>query len=137
MIVIQFYTYIFYKSYFFCKNVLKEKEFPQIWAGSVVSFLIFTSVLILFEVFEYLMLPQKINIYEEYHKYIAVVFLLISWIFIHIDNMYIKILDYHKTIPIKTQKVFRIISILYYLLIGIGFFLMAELLRGYNIEHPR
>ena len=133
--MIAFYKYIFCKSYFFCIRVFKEKDFPQIWAGSVLAFIIIINVIVLLELAEYMMLPHRINIYYDYHKYFAIVFWGLMLIYIHINKKYIRILEYCKTIPQKKKKVFRILSILYYLFLAISFFLMSHLLREYNISN--
>jgi len=133
--MIKFFLYIYYKSYYFCIRIFKEKEFPQIWAGSVVAFLIFTNIVVLLEIVEYWMLPQRINIYSEYHKFFALAFIGIMQLYLHINKRYLRLLDYYKDIPETTKRVFRILSIVYYISLAFGFFFLALLLRENNIAN--
>lgn len=128
--MLSFYRYIFYKSYFFCINTFKEKEFPQIWATSVVSFLITINIIVLLEIVEYTMLSNEMSGFGTYYKYFAMFFWGGALIYIHINKRYLKIIECYSAIPSKKKSLFRILSIAYYVVTAISFFLMGALLRS-------
>jgi|APHig6443717817_1056837.scaffolds.fasta_scaffold34060_2 hypothetical protein len=130
------YAYIFCKSYYFCMKVYKGMEFPQIWAGLFVTFLVITNIIVLLKTIHYIMLPIRINIYPELHKYFAMVALGISIYYIQSNERYKYILVYCSSITKRRNFILRIISILYYVFSVIGFFLITQLLREYNNSNP-
>ncbi len=62
--------------------------------------------------------------------------LVLTLLYINKGKRYLKTLKYYDTIPDKRKKVFRVLSILYYILTAISFFLMGELIRDYNLSNP-
>ena len=130
-----FYKYIFCKSYFFCKNVFREREFPQIWAGSVIAILLSSNIIVLLELIEFIMLPRRINIFYNLHPYFALIIWAITLIFIHVNKRYLKIIESCGIINKRKQVYYRVFSILYYLISVIAFFIMSDLLREYDITH--
>jgi len=133
--VITLYKYIFCKAYNFCIRAFKEKEFPWAFASGMVTLCIVTSIVILLEVMEYMVLPYRINIYASYHGYLAVALWILIQIYITRKKKYLRILEECKNIPLKKQKILRSLSIAYLLLLFIGFFGLGYLIREYNINH--
>ena len=127
--------FIFARSYYFCIKVFKEKEFPQYFAGGVLTLVIFTSLLIILEIIEYVMLPMRINIGRGYHGYIA----LIGWFtilyYLNKNKRYSQILDDVEKMSDAAKKKLSIISFFYSFFLIIGFFLLGYLLRQYSINH--
>lgn len=128
--MLSFYRYIFYKSYFFCINTFKEKEFPQIWATGVVTFLITINIIVLLDILEYTIFTEEMRDVGTFYKYFAMFFLGGALIYIHINKRYLKIIEYYSTIPSKKKRLFRLLSIAYYIVTAISFFLMGALLRS-------
>jgi len=130
------YKYIFAKSYFFCISTFKEKEFPQYFAASFVTLAIVTNIIILLELIEYLLLPVRINIYEEFHKYFALILWVFVIFYVNYKKRYLMFLEHYGNITDKQKKKLKIYSIIYLLVLFISFFLLGALLRDYNINHP-
>jgi len=133
--MILMYSFLFCKSYNFCIKVFKEKEFPHAFASFIVSMTFVTNVYVLLSLIEYLMLPLEIKFYEQYFGYFSLASLFIVFTCVSYKKKYIRILEYCKRIPEKKVKSLRIYSIIYLILLFIGFFLMGYLIRKYNIEH--
>jgi len=133
--MIMLYKYIFCKSYYFCIRFFKEKEFPWAFASGIITFCAVTSLVVFLEAVEYILLPNKINIYSTYHGFFAVAL----WVFIQIyvtrNKRYLKILETCKNIPIERQKILGFVSIVYILILFIGFFGLGYLIREYNLSH--
>ena len=127
------YTYIFTKAYFFCINIFKEKEFPQYFASGVITLAFVTNVIIVIELVEYIILPTKINTYGEYHGYFALACFVIILLYVNVKKRYEGILSRFDNIPIEKRKKLKAYSIIYLLVLFIGFFLLGALLRNYNI----
>lgn len=130
------YKYIFAKSYFFCISIFKEKEFPQYFAASFVTLAIVTNIIVLLELIEYLFLPTRINIYDEFHKYFALIMWVFVLFYVNYRKRYLLILEHYGNITGKQKKKLKIYSIIYLPVLFIGFFLLGALLRDYNINHP-
>jgi len=134
--MVSLYKYIFYKAYFFCSNVLKEKESPQYFASGVVTLALVTNLVIVLEIIEYSFLPNRINIFGNYHGYFAVIFWLLLSFYLNQSKRYVRILNFCKDLKNDTRKNLYRISLIYLLALFIGFFLMGALLREYNINNP-
>lgn len=130
------YRYIFTKAYFFCVNVLREKEFPQYFATTMVTLVITANLYILLSLIEYLMLPVRFNLYGEYYKYFALTVLGIALFYVNDKKRYLKILERNHSISERTRRKLRIVSIAYLLFLLVAFFLLSALIREHNINHP-
>lgn len=128
------YKYIFYKAYFLCIKVLREKEFPQYFASVIVTFSIVTNLLLFLELIEYLMLPQKIITYRNYIGYFALIIWGFILFYIHYKNRYLDILKDVEYLSGKSKKRLRNFSLLYLFILVVGFFLLGYLLRN-SITH--
>lgn len=135
-LMIMFFRYIFYTAYYFCINVFKEKEFPQTWAGGIISILITINLIVLLEIFAYNIFPSKIKTISEYYKYFGIFLFGLTFLYINKGKRYLKILKYYEIIPDNKKKVFRILSIFYYILSAVCLYIMVELVREYNINNP-
>jgi hypothetical protein len=133
--MIMLIKFIFFKAYTFCVNVFKEKEFPYAFASGVTTLCIVTSIVILLEIFEYAMLPQPVNIFDNYHGYFALVLWILTIVYVRRDKRYLKILDDCRNLPLAKQKALFIIGAAYMVSLFIGFFLLGYLIRDYNIHH--
>jgi len=127
------YLYIFGKSYWFCMNILKEREFPYVWAGGAVAFLSFVNIRLILQIIEYFLLPYRLDIYYDSHKYLILVHMAIIVLYVYRKKRYLKILEKYESI--SKNKSLRILSILYYIIIFGGFFLMSDVFREYNLTH--
>lgn len=129
------YKYIFCKAYYFCIRVFKEKEFPWAFASGIVTLCLVTNIVVLLEIVEYAMLPDGINIYAPYHGYFAVALWILIQLYVTRDKRYIKILESCKSLSAKKRQMLRYISIVYVIVLVIGFFWLGYLLREYNLGH--
>ena len=129
------YNYIFGKAFFFCINFFKEKEFPQYFAAGMVTFAMVTNIYILLSLVEYLMLPDRFNVYGEYYGYFSLATLGVVFFYVNHKKRYKKIIESYKGIPDKKREKLKIYSIIYLLFLFIGFFLLGALIREYNINH--
>jgi len=127
------YTYIFAKAYFFCINVFKEKEFPQYFASGIITFSFVTNVIVVIEIVECVMLPAKINTYGEYHGYFALACFVIIVLYVNVKKRYEGILSRFDNFPKEKRKKLKVYSIIYILILSIGFFILGAMLRNYNI----
>jgi len=133
--MIQLYKYIFYRAYFFCINVFKEKEFPYIWASFIVAFLIFCNIITLVTALEYFMLPERIETYADYNKYFALIFLLFVEVFFYWRGRYSRVVESFKNIKPRRDLVLKVISIFYILITVFLFFYLSSLVREYNLNN--
>lgn len=129
----KFYTYIFGASYMFSVNVLKEKEFPYVWAGTAVGFLSFINIRLVFQIVEYLILPYRLNIYYDSHKFLALIYIAIIILWVYRKKRYLDIVKEYQTI--SNERTLRILSICYYIISFMSFFIMSDLFRNYNLTH--
>ncbi len=132
--MITLHKYIFYKAYFFCINIFKEKEFPYVWASFIVAFLVFMNLVTLQSAIEYYMLPEHILTYSEYNKYSALNFLLIVEIFFWWKGRYNRIVEECSNIKPKTVLILKFISIFYILISIFLSFYFDSLIREYNLN---
>lgn len=128
--MISFYRYIFCKSYHFCINVLNEDEFPFFWATSSVVILIFANIISALGLIKYIMYPSGFENYSASYKYVILVLLAIVNIYMYREKRYLKHVDFCKQITIKRAKVYRVLSIFYYLVTVYAFYKSADLLRN-------
>ena len=133
--MVMLYNYIFGKAFFFCINFFKEKEFPQYFAAGMVTFAMVTNIYILLSLVEYLMLPDRFNVYGEYYGYFSLATLGVVFFYVNHKKRYKKIIESYKGIPDKKREKLKIYSIIYLLFLFIGFFLLGALIREYNINH--
>lgn len=128
------YKYIFFKAYDFCIRVFKEKDFPWFFASGVISMTFVTTLIVLLELFEYVMLPTKVEIYGKYHGYFSLLMLLGTGFYMKQNNRYLKILEYCRNQTEQRQSLMRYLSVLYFISLFISFFLLGYLLRQYNLN---
>lgn len=133
--MVMLYKYIFSKAYYFCISVLKEKEFPWIWAGMTTSMIFVATVITLLELIEYIMLPTRINIYGEYHGFFSLGTAIIIVLYVSYNKKYAEILESYNALSEKRRKVFRYVSVVYIVILAVSFFWLGYLLREYNISH--
>ncbi len=129
------YSYIFTKAYFFCINVFKEKEFPQYFAILTIIFIGVTNLYIILSLIEYLLLPDKFDFYGEYYKYFSLISGLLALVYFNYNKKYDKILSYYKGFSIEKLRKLKIYSIIYLLILFVGFFALGALLRSYYIAN--
>jgi len=127
-----FYRYIFFKSYHFCIRIFKEKEFPQVWAATVVSFSILANLLSIIDVIIIVFLPPKANLYGEYHAYVALGIVVVYNIYLNVGGKYNRILVKYDRIEKSRKKVFRVLSIIYYIVTILAFVYLPHLVRIHN-----
>ena len=132
--MINIYKYIFYKSYFLCIKVLREKEFPQYFAAAIITFAFVTNLLLLLESIEYLILSQTISTYRSYFGYFALIVWVIILFYVHNKNKYLELLKDVESLSNKSKKKLRNFSFIYLLVLVIGFFLLGYLLRESNMD---
>lgn len=133
--MIQLYKYIYYRSYFFCINIFKEKEFPYIWASFIVAFLIFCNLITLVSALEYFMLPERIETYSEYNKYFALIFLLFVEVFFYWQGRYKRVVEACLNIKPNRELILKFISVFYILITVFSFFYLSSLIKEYNLNN--
>jgi hypothetical protein len=129
------YKFIFYKAYNFCIRVLKEKEFPWAWASLIITLCLVTSIVVLLEVMEYLMLPKRIDIYGGFHGYFALAAWIIIQIYITRNKRYLKIIEDCENLSTDRRKNLSLVSIIYISILIVSFFGLGALIRDYNLSH--
>jgi hypothetical protein len=129
------YSFIFYSAYNFCIRFFREKEFPWIFASGAISMTFMTTIIVMLELIAFLMLPEKINIYGAYHGYISLATFIGTTLYMYQGNRYEKILKKCSELSLRKSKLLRWISIIYFVLLFIGFFLIGSALRQHNIDH--
>ena len=128
--MVSFYRYIFCKSYHFCINVLHEDEFPYFWATSSVVVLVFTNIISILGFVKYVLYPSGFENYSVSYKYVIIVLLVMSNIYMYRKKRYLKHVDFCNQISSKRAKVYRVLSIFYYLVTTYAFFKSGFLLRS-------
>jgi hypothetical protein len=128
--MMSFYRYIFCKSYHFCINVLNEDEFPYFWATSTVVNLILFNTFSLFDFIKYFFYPYGFDNFSEYQKYVAIVVLAITNIYMYRKKRYLKHIDFCNQVSIRRAKVYRVLSIFYYVITIYAFIKSASLIRS-------
>jgi hypothetical protein len=131
--MVSFYRYIFCKSYHFCINVFKEDEFPYFWATSSIVFLVFSNVTSALGFVKYLLHPVEFETYSGSYKYIIVGLTIVVNIYMYSQIRYLKHIYFCNEISPKRAKIFRVLSILYYVITFYAFFKSSILLRS---PHP-
>ncbi|RCW38248.1 hypothetical protein DFO77_1044 [Marinilabilia salmonicolor] len=131
--MVSFYRYIFCKSYHFCINVFKEDEFPYFWATSSIVFLVFSNVTSALGFVKYLLHPVEFETYSGSYKYIIVGLTIVVNIYMYSQRRYLKHINFCNEISPKRAKIFRVLSILYYVITFYAFFKSSILLRS---PHP-
>lgn len=126
--MLSFYRYIFCKSYHFCINVLKEDEFPYFWATSSIVFLVLSNIISALGFVKYLIHSSEFDIYSASYKYIYIVLLVVVNIYMYSKKRYLKYINFCGELSPRRLKVYRILSILYYLVSFYAFFKSAILL---------
>lgn len=129
------FQYIFCKAYYFCIRVFKEKEFPWAWAAMATSFILVVTITNLLGLIEVLILPKRINTYVEYHKYFSLGMVILAPIYVKRNNRYMRILEVCKQIPESKRLMLRYVSIVYILILVVGFFWLGEIIRDFNLSH--
>ncbi len=124
------YSYIFAKAYFFCINVFKEREFPQFFAIITVTLIGVTSFYIILSLIEYIMLPSRFIPYDEYFKYLSLASILTSLVYFNTKERYKEILNHYSGLSSVKVKRLKTISIIYVLVLFVGFFTLGALLRN-------
>lgn len=128
--MMSFYRYIFCKSYHFCINVFHEDEFPYFWATSSVVVLIFANIISILDIIKYFFYPSGFDNFSGYQKYAIIFLIAIVNIYMYRKNRYLKHIDFCNQITIKRAKVYRVLSIFYYLITTYAFFKSSFLLRS-------
>jgi hypothetical protein len=123
------YKYIFYRAYHFADKVLKEKEFPWAFASIMVTLCIATSIVVVLEIIEYLYLPERINIYGDYHGFFALALCVVILVLVARKGRYLKILQDCERMTLKKRRIIRVISVVYIVCLIVSFFLMAYLIK--------
>lgn len=129
------FKYIFYKVYFFYIRAFKEKEIPHWFASSVITLIIVANLIIIADFLLYFLNPEIIKSINQYYKYFALVVLVGVMFFINSKNRYLKILEDCEQLSKSKRKVLGYISVLYIVVVFIGFIWVGELIRNYNILH--
>jgi hypothetical protein len=129
------YKYIFCKAYYFCIWAFKEREFPWAWAGMTISMIIVGTIITLLKLAEVLMIPERFNIYGEYHGYFSVGMAVIILFYVKHDNRYVKILEECNNLPARRRKILRYVSVAYLLILVVSFFWLGEIIRDFNLSH--
>ncbi len=124
------YSYIFTKAYFFCINVFKEKEFPQYFAIITVTLIGVTNLYIILSLIEYIMLPDRFIPYDGYFKYFSLASVLTSLAYFNYKERYKAILSYNSELSSLKARRLKTVSIIYVLLLFVGFFTVGALLRN-------
>jgi hypothetical protein len=127
-----FFTFIFCKAYFFCFNIIKEKEFPQYFAAGIVSVSIDTTIIDILKLYEYLLLPKEINIYSELHGYFSVLFWIIVLIYVNRKKKYLDLIETYKKIPNNKTIILSILSIIYLITVFVSYFWLGTLYHDYK-----
>jgi hypothetical protein len=125
------YKYIFSRAYYFCLNVFKEKEFPQIFASGIVSTIFVGSIIVMVELVEYLCLPIRINTYGKYQGYFSLAMFIAIAILMNKNKNYLKILSDYEAMSVKKRKVLGIWSWIYVSVLLFSFFYLGYLFREY------
>lgn len=133
--MITLYKYIFYKAYFFCIKVFKEKDFPWFFASFVVTMTAVTTLVVLLELLEYILLPTEINIYGQYQGYFALAVLGCVALYVKRNDKYVEILKSCEDVPLNKQKLLLYVTICYAIILFVSFFLLGHLFREYNRSH--
>ncbi len=97
--MLHIYKYIFCNAYYFCLKIFKEKEFPYFFASTIVSLTFVTTIITLLKTFQYIMIPNRINIYNDYHGYFSLLMLVVFGIYFYKDKKYERLLSEHDKIP--------------------------------------
>lgn len=130
--MITLYRYIFCKAYFFCIKVFKEKDSPWFFASIAVTMTSVTTLVVLLELLEYLLLPNRINIYGQYHGYFGLVVLGCVALYVKHNDKYVEVLKSFEEMPLNQKMRLRYVAICYVLILFVSFFLLGSLLREYN-----
>ena len=128
--MISFFRYIFCKSYHFCINVFKEDEFPFYWATSSVVILIFANIVSIMGFLKYVFYPYGFDNYSEYQKYVIILLLAVSNIYMYQRKRYLRYVNFCEKLSVPKARVYRILSILYYLISIYAFFKSGYLIRS-------
>lgn len=99
------------------------------------SMIIVGTVITLLELLEVLMLPERINIYGEYHKYFSLGMAILSLFYVKHNNRYLKILKGCKKLSERRRKFLRFVCVAYLLILVVGFFWFGGIIRDFNIKH--
>lgn len=127
------YKYIFCKAYYFCIWAFKEREFPWAWAGITTSMVFVGTIITLLKLGEFLMFPERVNIYREYHGYFSLGMAAIMLFYVKQNNKYLRVLEACKKMPLKKRLVLRYLSLFYLIVLVVGFFWLSELIRDFNL----
>ncbi len=128
------YSYIFYRAYFLCTNIFKEKEFPEYFAAAVLTMLAGSNIYVILSFIEYFMLPYRFNWYGDYFGYFSLALYVVALIYVNYKKRDLKIIENCKH-KLQDKRAMKIVSLIYILISIISFFLIGWLIREYNLNH--
>ncbi len=126
------FTYIFSKAYFFYVRVFREKDIPHWFASAILALLWVMNVIVLLNLFLYLVQPEIIKEINVYYKYFALVLLLVTIFYMSYGGRYQLILKTFEELSRKRKRTLGILSLIYISLLFCSFFYIGELIRIYN-----
>lgn len=129
------YKYIFYKVYFFYVKAFKEREIPHWFASSVIALIMVANIIVVTDSLLYYTNPEIIKSINIYYKYFALFVLVCVMWFVNNKKTHIRIIDSCEKLPKSKKKVLGYLSILYVIMVFVGFFWIGALIREYNITH--
>ena len=124
------YKYIFCKAYYIAIRVFKETEFPWAFGAIVVTLCLVMTILDILQIVRYLMLPKRIDMYDQFHSYIALALCAAIQIYAWRNKKYISILQDCKSISPQKRRILRVVSVIYILIIVVGFLELPGLTRN-------
>jgi hypothetical protein len=130
--MIKLYFYIFAKSYIFCMNIFKEREFPHAFGTTVITLTFASNILIFTGLVEYLFSPTWLNTFESYIPYFALFLWFLLFFVLHYRDNYIIVLGYIEKMSLKFKRRLKYISIIYLLFSFVFLILIGWLLRKVN-----
>lgn len=128
-------SYIFIKSHWLCVNVFKEKEFPEYYASGIIGILIAGTVTFLLNTILYLIDPNLINEIFGYYKYFSLGTLLLFWGYFGHFRKYTVFVDHFKNMSESKKKIVSVLSVVYIIVIVVGFFGIGDVMRNYNLAN--
>ncbi|NCA85796.1 MAG: hypothetical protein EOM83_09500 [Clostridia bacterium] len=129
------FKYIFCKVYFFYVKAFREKEIPHWFASGILSVILIGTIQVMIDFYSFFFNPEIIGIYTSYNKYVVLVLGLSLMYYVSKQKKYLKIIEDCERLPKSKKKVLGYISILYVIVVFVGFFWVGELIRNYNMMH--
>lgn len=110
--------------------MLREKEFPEIWAAMVLSFLVVSNIMVIADFIDLFAPSIDLRPVSDYYSYITLILSVSYASFIYATKRHTKILNRYKEIPQVKKNILKITSIVYYFLSAYFFFLVTDLMRA-------